>query len=127
MESTGAYWKPVWNALEGKWDLHLCNPLHVRAIPGSKTDIRDGTRISELLAYGKWPESFIPPRTQRELRDLTRLRARLMQEVTRAGNRIMKVLEDAQIKLKCVASDILGVSGRLILNHLVGEKRMPTS
>ena len=122
MESTGVYWKPVWNALEGKWGLHLCNPLHVRAIPGSKTDIRDGTRISELLAYGKLPESFIPPRTQRELRDLTRLRARLMQEVTRAGNRIMKVLEDAQIKLKCVASDILGVSGRLILNHLVGGK-----
>jgi transposase len=119
MESTGVYWKPVWNALEGKWGLHLCNPLHVRAIPGSKTDIRDGTRISELLAYGKLPESFIPPLWQRELRDLTRQRARITQEANRAGNRIMKVLEDAQIKLNCVASDILGVSGRLILNQLV--------
>jgi transposase len=119
MESTGVYWKPVWNALEGKWGLHLCNPQHVRVIPGSKTDMRDGTRIGELLAYGKLPESFIPPLWQRELRDLTRLRARIKQETTRIGNRIMKVLEDAQIKLDCVASDALGVSGRLILNALV--------
>ena len=119
MESTGVYWKPVWNALEGKWGLHLCNPQHMRVIPGSKTDIRDGTRIGELLAYGKLPESFIPPLWQRELRDLTRLRARIKQETTRIGNRIMKVLEDAQIKLDCVASDALGVSGRLILNALV--------
>ena len=113
------YWKPVWNALEGKWGLHLCNPQHVRAIPGSKTDIRDGTRISELLAYGKLPESFIPPVWQRELRDLTRLRARFTQELGRTGNRILKVLEDAQIKLDCVASDALGVSGLRILNALV--------
>lgn len=119
MESTGVYWKPVWNALEGKWGLHLCNPQHVRAIPGSKTDIRDGTRISELLAYGKLPESFIPPVWQRELRDLTRLRARFTQELGRTGNRILKVLEDAQIKLDCVASDALGVSGLRILNALV--------
>lgn len=119
MESTGVYWKPVWNALEGKWGLHLCNPQHVRAIPGSKTDIRDGTRITDLLAYGKLPESFIPPRWQRELRDLTRLRARFAQEVTRTGNRILKVLEDAQIKLDCVASDALGVSGRMMLEALV--------
>jgi transposase len=119
IESTGVYWKPVWNALEGKWGLHLCNPQHVRAIPGSKTDMRDGTRVGELLAYGKLPESFIPPLWQRELRDLTRLRARWGQEVTRAGNRILKVLEDAQIKLDCVASDALGVSGRLILNALL--------
>jgi transposase len=67
MESTGVYWKPVWNALEGRWALHLCNPQHVRAIPGSKTDLRDGTRIGELLAYGKLAESFIPPLWQREL------------------------------------------------------------
>lgn len=119
MESTGVYWKPVWNALEGKWGLHLCNPQHVRVIPGSKTDMRDGTRIGELLAYGKLPESFIPPLWQRELRDLTRLRARITQEATRIGNRISKVLEDAQIKLDCVASDALGVSGRLILQALV--------
>lgn len=126
MESTGVYWKPVWNALEGKWRLHLCNPQHVRAIPGAKTDIRDGTRITELLAYGKLPESFIPPVWQRELRDLTRLRARFTQEVGRIGNRILKVLEDAQIKLDCVASDTLGISGRLILNALVeGKKTSP--
>jgi transposase len=119
MESTGVYWKPVWNALEGKWGLHLCNPQHVRVIPASKTDIRDGTRTAELLAYGKLPESFIPPVWQRELRDLTRLRARFTQELTRTTNRIRKVLEDAQIKLDCVASDSLGVSGRAMLNGLV--------
>jgi hypothetical protein len=68
MESTGVYGKPVWNALEGKWGLHLCNPQHVRVIPGSKTDMRDGTRTGELLAYGKLPESFIPPLWQRELK-----------------------------------------------------------
>jgi transposase len=122
MESTGVYWKPVWNALEGRFGLHLCNPQHVRAIPGSKTDLRDGTRIAELLACGKLPESFIPPLWQRELRDLTRLRARCTQEVTRIGNRILKVLEDAQIKLDSVASDALGVSGRLMLNGLVEGK-----
>jgi transposase len=119
------YWKPVWNALEGKWGLHLCNPQHVRVIPGSKTDMRDGTRIGELLAYGKLPESFIPPLWQRELRDLTRLRARFKQEVARAGNRILKVLEDAQIKLDCVASDALGMTGRLILNQLVKGETDP--
>jgi transposase len=119
MESTGVYWKPVWNALEGKWGLHLCNPQHVRVIPASKTDIRDGTRTCELLAYGKLPESFIPPVWQRELRDLTRLRARFSQEATRTRNRILKVLEDAQIKLDCVASDALGVSGRQMLQALV--------
>src|SRR5512146_2864784 len=110
MEATGVYWKPVWNALEGRWGLHLCNPQHLRTIPGSKTDLRDGTRIGELLAYGKLPESFIPPRWQRELRDLTRLRARLKQDAARFGNRILKVREDAHIKLDCVASDALGVS-----------------
>jgi len=119
MESTGVYGKPVWNALEGKWGLHLCNPQHMRAIPGAKTDMRDGTRVGELLAYGKLPESFIPPQWQRELRDLRRLRARFTQETTRAGNRILKVLEDAQIKRDCVASDALGVTGRRILNRLV--------
>lgn len=122
MESTGVYWKPVWNALEGKWGLHLCNPQHVRVIPGAKTDMRDGTRVAELLACGKLPESFIPPAWQRELRDLTRLRARMTQEVSRAGNRILKVLEDAQIKLDCVASDALGVTGRLIINALLDGK-----
>jgi len=125
MESTGVYWKPVWNALEGRWGLHLCNPQHVRVIPGSKTDMRDGTRVGELLAYGKLPESFIPPLWQRELRDLTRLRARLAQEVTRAGNRILKVLEDAQIKLDCVVSDALGVTGRLILDKLLQGETDP--
>ena len=125
MESTGVYWKPVWNALEGRWGLHLCNPQHVRTIPGSKTDMRDGTRVGELLAYGKLPESFIPPLRQRELRDLTRLRARWAQEITRAGNRILKVLEDAQIKLDCVASDALGVTGRLILDKLLEGETDP--
>lgn len=119
MESTGVYWKPVWNALEGEWRLHLCNPQHVRAIPGAKTDLRDGTRVAELLSYGKLPESFIPPHWQRELRDLTRMRARYAQEATRVVHRIEKVLEDAQIKLGVVVSDLLGVSGRAMLEAIV--------
>lgn len=119
MEATGVYWKPLWNALEGKYGLHLCNPEHIRAIPGTKTDLRDGTRIADLLAYGKLPVSFIPPRWQRELRDLTRMRTKLKQEAARAASRIAKVLEDAQIKLGNVASDIMGVSGRLMLEALV--------
>ena len=118
LESTGVYWKPVWNALEGKRGLHLCNPQHVRAIPGQKTDLRDGTRIADLLAHGILPESFIPPQWQRELRDLTRLRARFVQEATRTGNRVEKVLEDAHIKLGSVASDVLGVSGRAMLEAI---------
>jgi transposase len=119
LESTGVYWKPVWNALEGRFGLHLCNPEHVRAIPGSKTDQRDGKRLAELLAYGKLPESFIPPLWQRELRDLTRMRTQYMRELSRAVSRIQKVLEDAQIKLASVVSDVLGVSGRKILAQLV--------
>ena len=119
MESTGVYWKPVWNALEGKFGLHLCNPQHVRVIPGSKTDVRDGTRAAELLAYGKLPESFIPPRWQRELRDLTRMRVRFTEQATRTQNRIAKVLEDAQIKLGSVTKRLLGASGRAMLAGLV--------
>jgi len=86
--------------------------------PGSKTDFRDGTRVAELLAYGKLPESFIPPQWQRELRDLTRMRARFTQEVTRIAHRVEKVLEDAQIKLGTVTSKLLGVSGRAMLEAL---------
>jgi transposase len=122
LESTGVYWKPVWNALEGKFGLHPSNPHHIRAIPGSKSDQRDGTRVTEILACGKLPVSFIPPLWQRELRDLTRLRARLTQERTRIGNRIEKVLEDAQIKLGCVASEIWGGVGALDVGG-AGERR----
>ncbi len=125
MESTGVYWKPVWNALEGEFGLHLCNPYHVRAIPGSKTDLRDGTRIAELLAYGKLPESFIPPRWQRELRDLTRLRKRFVQQASRSSSRIQKVLEDAQIKLASVASDVMGVSGRQMIEAMAAGETDP--
>jgi transposase len=125
MESTGVYWKPVWNALEGKFGLHLCNPQHIRAIPGTKTDLRDGTRIADLLAYGKLPESFIPPRWQRELRDLTRLRTRFAEQATRMQNRIAKVLEDAQIKLGSVTTRLLGVSGRAMLEGLIEGKLRP--
>jgi len=125
MEATGVYWKPVWNALEGEFRLHLCTPHHVRAIPGSKTDLRDGTRIAELLAHGKLPESFIPPPWQREMRDLERLRARCTQEAVRVANRIQKVLEDAQIKLGSVVSDVLGASGRSMLRALTQGETDP--
>lgn len=125
MESTGVYWKPVWNAIEGDFRLHLCNPQHVRVIPGSKTDLRDGTRTAELLAYGKLPESFIPPLWQRELRDLTRMRVRFVEQATRTQNRIAKVLEDAQIKLGSVTTRLLGVSGRAMLAGLVAGEQKP--
>jgi transposase len=124
MESTGVYWKPVWNVLEpGRFELMLVNPQHFHGLPGRKTDRKDSEWLAELLSCGLLRPSFVPPRRIRELRDLTRYRVRLKEERNRIHNRIHKVLEDANIKLDCVASDILGVSGRRMIEGIVEGKR----
>ena len=125
MESTGVFWKPVWNILEGQFELLLVNPRHLKQVPGRKTDVSDAEWIAQLLQCGLLQGSFVPQRAQRELRDLTRQRAQLVAEQTRVANRIHKVLEDANIKLGAVASDILGKSGRAMLRALIGGEQDP--
>ena len=115
MESTGVYWKPVFNLLEGRFDILLVNAKHVKHVPGRKTDVKDCQWLAQLLQCGLLKASFIPERPQRELRDLTRHRAQLVSQHTSVANRIHKVLEDTNIKLASVASNILGVSGRDML------------
>jgi transposase len=125
MESTGVLWKPVWNILEGRFKLLLVNPRHLKQVPGRKSDVSDADWIAQLLQCGLLQGSFVPSRELRELRDLTRIRAQLTSEQTRVANRIHKVLEDANIKLSAVASDILGKSGRAMLWALIDGERDP--
>ncbi len=125
MESTGVYWKPVWNVLEGHFPLLLANPYHMHNIPGRKTDQNDAEWIADLLAHGLLKASFVPKRAIQELRDLTRYRVKLKQEFNRVHNRIAKVLEDTNVKLGSVASDILGVTGRRIIEALIGGEQRP--
>jgi transposase len=120
MESTGVYWKPVWNVLEGRFDLLLANARHIKAVPGRKTDLKDCEWIADLLRHGLLRSSFVPERSQRELRELTRYRTSLIEERTGEINRLQKILEGANIKLAAVASDIMGKSGREMLAGLVG-------
>jgi transposase len=119
MESTGVYWKPIWNLLEGLFTLLLVNPRHMKAVPGRKTDINDAEWIASLLRHGLLTGSYVPERAQRELRELTRYRTTLVRERTAEANRLQKTLEGANIKLASVATDILGLSGRQILAALV--------
>ena len=123
MEATGVYWKPVRNVLEGRVDLMLVNPQHVKALTGKKYDRRDAAHLADLLQHGLLQGSFIPTAEIRQLRDLTRNRARTVQEAARIKSRIQKVLEEANIKLGSVATDVLGVSGRLMLNGLVAGEQ----
>jgi transposase len=125
MESTGVFWKPVWNLLEGRMKLMLVNARHMKQVPGRKTDVKDCQWIAQLLGCGLLTASFVPERPQRELRDLTRQRAQLIQDCTRVANRIQKVLEDANIKLGSVASDVLGVSGREMIRALIAGGQSP--
>jgi len=125
MESTGVYWKPVWNVLEGHFPLLLANPYHMHNIPGRKTDQKDAEWIADLLAHGLLQPSFVPSREIQELRDLTRYRVKLEGERNRVHNRIAKVLEDANVKLGSVAKDILGVSGRRIIKAMIGGQLKP--
>ena len=123
MESTGVYWKPVWNILEpAGLELLLANAQEVKVVPGRKTDQKDSQWIADLHKHGLLRNSFVPPRAIRDLRDLTRTRAMLTQEHSSICNRIQKVLEDANIKLGSVASDVFGVSGRAILRALMNEE-----
>lgn len=125
MESTGVYWKPVYNILHPVLDVWIVNARHLRQVPGRKTDESDATWIAKLMSYGLLEQSFIPPEAQRDLRDLTRYRTRLLQEKSSAANRLHKVLEDANIKLTSVASSIQGVSARLMLEALIADNQSP--
>jgi len=119
MESTGVYWRPVWNVLEGRFEIRLANAQHIRNLPGKKTDRKDGEWIAKLLQYDLVPASFVPPTPIRQLRDLTRTRVRLVEERVAVTNRIQRILEDANIKLASVATDILGSSGRRMLEAMI--------
>jgi transposase len=119
MESTGVYWKPIWHVLEGRLELILVNARHIKQVPGRKTDVKDAEWIAQLLQYGLLKPSFIPPPPIRELRDLTRQRAQLVADKASVANRIHKTLEDANIKLAGVATDVLGVSGRAMIARMI--------
>jgi len=125
MESTGEYWKPVFNLLEHNFEVLLVNAQHVSKVPGRKTDQTDAQWLAELLQYGLLRASFIPPVGQRELRELTRFRASFVRERATLSNRLQKVLESANIKLASVASDVLGVSGRAMLDALIAGQATP--
>jgi transposase len=122
MESTGVYWKPIWNLLEDRLELMLVNAHHIKQVPGRKTDVQDCAWIAQLLEWGLLRASFVPPRPQRQLRDLTRQRTQLLGDRARVVNRIQKVLEDANNKLASVATDITGKSARAILDALIDGK-----
>lgn len=125
MESTGVYWRPIFNILESEFEVLLVNAQHIKHVPGRKTDVNDAQWIAELLQHGLLKASFIPQVEQRDLRELTRYRTKLIQERTREINRVQKVLEDANIKLGSVASDVLGVSGREMIEQLIAGQNDP--
>jgi transposase len=125
MESTGVFWKPVYYLLEDEFQCWLLNARHLRNVPGRKTDVADAAWICQLVEHGLVRPSFVPPKPIRQLRDLTRYRKALIHERTRETQRLAKVLEDAGIKLACVASDTLGVSGRAMLEALVAGTTDP--
>jgi transposase len=125
MESTGEYWKPVYNILEHSFEILLVNAQHIKAVPGRKTDVKDSEWIAELLRYGLLKASFVPPQGQRELRELTRFRSTFVKERATLINRLQKALESANIKLASVVSDVEGVSGRAILRALIEGKATP--
>lgn len=125
MESTGVYWKPVWHVLESSFALVLANASHIRNVPGRKTDVNDAMWIADLLAHGLIRGSFVPPTPVQELRDLTRTRKQLVREVAQHTQRIQKTFEDANIKLTGIISNILGVSGRAVLEALIAGETNP--
>jgi transposase len=125
LESTGVYWQPVYNLLEAEFTLLLVNPRHFKNVPGRKTDVKDAQWLAELLQVGLLKASFVPPAPQRQLRELVRYRTTLIAERATLCNRIQKLLEGANIKLASVATDVLGVSGRSMLEALVAGERDP--
>lgn len=127
MESTSVYWKPVFNVLEGAFDVVLANAHHVQAVPGRKTDVKDCEWLADLLAHGLIRPSFIPPAAIRELRDLTRHRKSVIRDRVKTANRIHKLLESANVKLGNVVTDILGVSGRAMLTAMAAGESDPVA
>jgi transposase len=125
MESTGVYWKPIWHVLDGQFELVLANALQIRSVPGRKSDVNDAMWIADLLAHGLIRGSFVPPAPIHELRDLTRTRKQLVREITQHTLRIQKVLEDANLKLTSVLSDILGMSGRAMIGAIIQGEQDP--
>lgn len=125
MESTGEYWKPVFNILENNFEVLLVNAQHIKAVPGRKTDVKDSEWIAELLRHGLLKASFVPPLGQRELRDLTRYRSTFVRTRATLVNRVHKVLESANIKLTSVASDVMGISGRAMLEAILQGQSSP--
>jgi transposase len=125
MESTGEYWKPIYNVLEDNFEVWLVNPQHIKAVPGRKTDVKDSEWIAELMRHGLIRASFVPPKGQREFRELTRMRSTFVKERVNLVNRLQKVLESANIKLASVASDVNGVSGKMILQALITGRSTP--
>src|SRR5579862_221025 len=121
MESTGVYWKPIWNILEDGFELMLVNAQHIKQVPGRKTDVLDCQWIADLLRHGLIRASFVPPSPQRDLRELTRQRSQLIAERARVANRVQKILEDANIKLGSLVADILGKSSRDMLATLIQD------
>ena len=126
MEATGVYWKPVWLILaDGEFELVLANAAHVKNVPGRKTDVNDATWLADLMAHGLIRASFVPDETTQQMRDLLRTRKQLVRERTSHGQRIQKTLEDANIKLDSVVTDVVGLSGRRILEALIAGQTMP--
>jgi transposase len=119
MESTGVYWQPIYNLLEGQIEVWLVNAHHVKQVPGRKTDVKDAEWLAQLLQHGLVRRSFIPDREQRELHDLVRYRQSVVEERNRVANRLQKVLEDANLKLASVVTNIQGVSAQEMLRALV--------
>jgi transposase len=125
MESTGIYWKPVYALLEDAFEMIVANATRIKNVPGRKTDVKDSEWIAELVRYGLVAKSFVPPKPIRALRDLVRYRRKLVESRTAERNRLLTVLETANIKLSSVASDVFGVSGMLMLRALAAGEQSP--
>ena len=127
MEATGVYWKPVWHVLDGSFELVLANAMHIKNVPGRKTDINDATWISDITAHGLIRSSFVPPTAIQDMRTMIRTRKQLVRERAQHVQRIQKTLEDANVKIASAISDVTGTSGRAILQALIDGKTNPKS
>jgi len=125
MEATGLYWRPVWHILEGRFELVLANAQHIRNVPGRKTDVSDAAWIADLLAHGLIRSSFVPPAKIQELRDITRTRKQLVREIGQHTLQIQKTLEDANIKVASVLSNVISTSGRAMLAAIIAGEEDP--
>jgi len=125
MEATGVYWKPIYNLLEGDFEILVVNAHHIKTVPGRKTDVKDAEWIADLLSHGLLSASFIPSAPQREWRELTRYRTKLVEERAREVNRLQKTLEDTNLKLGDVVSDVMGKAAQMILRAVVDGETDP--